>query len=1033
MPVTADQLLSLYLAYFGRPPDVAGERFYIAGQSELTDVLHGFSASAESLALRGSGFGAAQVNAIYQNLFNRDAEPAGQQYWQDAVGSGRISSAEAALAILQGAQNADKTSVQNKLAVSGAFFAQLDTDREIAGYTGDAAAALARSFLKGVDATSASLGTALAALTAQVDLVTGLTVPVPPGAPAPSFAVAKSGGDIVSFVAAGALVTVTEAGGTFTFTSSGGTAGTGTATAPVAGVVVPGSTTLSIASTLASGKVFTGTGTALVVANTAGEDLTAFTATGVGGYQLTSGQGNTLTAAQALISRIGASGTAGALTDAGTTAVHDTLAALGGGVAATLKANGVDNVVATAATGADLSAISVGGIDSITLASGQNYTLTAAQAALVATAPGTQTVTLATVASGPLLLPAAVESFVLGNFANNVTLGAAAQNVSSPAGTATTLAIGGTTPTGTWALANSADVLVATDGANITGVNTGSATTAENLSLTGGITMTAAQYSAFNTGSIIAAGTTDKITLTTALNTGAMLHAAVENFTLAAGNNSLELGATGQSIDASALGAGEGLSLAGNFAASVTLTAGNLLASGADGGLTVTGGTGANTLTTGAGADTINAGDGADVITGGGGIDTLNGGNGDDTFIFGSMADFLSGSQVVDQIDGGSGTDTVRVDATIAITATDDLASRMTGVEQINAQVQSASTRAYSLVAGAGMLGGLVTVDLSGDTKVASTGLLDFSAATSAMTLKGVAQGTNTITGGAGADTLVGGANNDLFIFGSAAAAALDTVIGGGGSDTVLFRSTAGATLVVGDKFSAGLSYLVTTGSTAGASVGSTAENIDASTHTLGGVTLTGNAGNNTLTGSAGADTLVGGGGNDTVRGGGGNDTITTSTSGATTYVFEAIASGNGVDALAGVRSTGTFNFSAFLGHAGAVQSAAVDATVPTVGLDLTGGSNIGVRFGSTALTSSDILLATDNGVAGEVAVGDNGKAVVFSFSPASSTGSANGSIYYVEDTNAAVGQQTFTVTLVGTMTGSAASITQMAASVTYL
>ena len=176
----------------------------------------------------------------------------------------------------------------------------------------------------------------------------------------------------------GAQISVTESGGTYTFTS--GTS-TGTLTGTIAGYVVPASTTFSISSVLASGKVFSGTGTALVVANTAGENLTSFSATGVGGYQLTSGQNYTLTAAQGAIGRIGATGTAGALTDAGTITVRDTLAALGGGVGATLKTNGADSVVATTTAGADISAITVGGIDSIVLVAG-NYTVTAAQAAL---------------------------------------------------------------------------------------------------------------------------------------------------------------------------------------------------------------------------------------------------------------------------------------------------------------------------------------------------------------------------------------------------------------------------------------------------------------------------------------------------------------------------------------------------------------------------------------------------------------------------------------------------------------------------
>ncbi len=1082
------------------------------------------------------------------------------------------------------------------------------------------------------------------------------------GGPPPVFAVTKDAGNIASFTLAGTQIDVTEAGGTFTFTSSGGSVGTATVAGPLVGIIVPGGSTLAISSALAGSKAFSGAGTALVVANAAGEDLTAFTATGVTGFALTSGQNYTLTAAQAAIGRIGTGGAAGTLTDAGTTTVRDTLAALGGGTAATLKTHGADSVIATAAPG-DISGTTVAGIDSIFLDPG-SYTMTAAQAALANGATGSQVVTLTTQATS--VLAASVESFVLGNFANNVTLGTAAQNLSSPAGTGTTLAIAGTTPTGTWALAHASnDTLVATDGANITGVNGGNATTAEKLTLTdgitmtqaqhealasiaasgssdsvtittsgavttradvetykvsnsgtpntvtvthgtvnvtggsgnttvvigtgvvatgtynlqaasdsfslatgmdlsgvnggaattaenlsfsgavkmtqaqhegfttvsapvpvsdsveittggsvtakagietyilsaagpntvtvlagtnvtgrnanattinvgggtvtgnytlangadllkatdgahiagattttveslelsGAITMTAAQYNAFNPAGIGATGNNDRIILTTALNGGETLNAAVESFTLAAGNHAVILGAA-QAIDAQALTAGQSLALGGGFAANVTLADGNLSATSATGNTTVAGGAGANTIALGSGSDTVNAGGGADFITGGGGNDTLNGDAGNDTFLYGSMAQFISADALLDLVNGGNDIDTAEINGGIALTASSDL-TRMTSVEQIKAR-QSGTNFAHSIVVDKNFnLGGVNTIDLSGDTAGGSTSIIDFTGVTNAMTLKGVGVGANTITGGSGADTLVGGAGNDLFLFGSAAAAATDTAItGGGGADTVLFRSTAGETLVVGDKFSAGMSYLITTNSTATAA-GNTAENIDASTHTRGGVTLTGNAGNNVLTGTADADTLKGNGGVDVLRGGAGSDTITTFAGGTTTYVFEATASGNGADTLIGVRSGGIFDFSAFLGTSVIKRAAVEVATNPTpnplVGLDLTTGENIGIRYGTSSLNSGDIRLATDNSVVGEVAVADNGKAVVFSFSNASAGNNANGSIYYVEDTNTDVGEQSFAVTLVGEMSLSSATIAQIAGSGVFL
>ena len=167
---TRAELVSAYLAYFGRPPDFDGLKFY--ENVPYADVIANFSKSPESIALFGTTFGAAQINAIYQNLFNRDAEPAGLDYWSGRVNSGALSPAAAALGIMLGAQNADKTSVDNKIAIINLFESKLDTAAEIVGYSGSAAAASARAYIKTVDSTAASVTAATtgadAAVTAAV-------------------------------------------------------------------------------------------------------------------------------------------------------------------------------------------------------------------------------------------------------------------------------------------------------------------------------------------------------------------------------------------------------------------------------------------------------------------------------------------------------------------------------------------------------------------------------------------------------------------------------------------------------------------------------------------------------------------------------------------------------------------------------------------------------------------------------------------------------------------------------------------------
>lgn len=138
-----------YLAYFGRPVDPVG---YWAFQSSTEqEVYEAFFASPESQNLYGTEFGTAQINAIYNMLFNRDAEAEGLAYWLHQMELGLITPAGAALSILNGALNEDKVAIQNKLDASAKFTNALIGDTQTAeAYVGDAAAQYAREWLKTV-------------------------------------------------------------------------------------------------------------------------------------------------------------------------------------------------------------------------------------------------------------------------------------------------------------------------------------------------------------------------------------------------------------------------------------------------------------------------------------------------------------------------------------------------------------------------------------------------------------------------------------------------------------------------------------------------------------------------------------------------------------------------------------------------------------------------------------------------------------------------------------------------------------------
>ena len=171
MAASTQTIQKMYIAYFGRPADTIGLQYW-ADKTEA-QIIAGFSASSESQALFGNQGSAAKVNAIYNNLFARDAEPAGLQYWVQKLESGQVSQAEAMYTILNNAGAGDATAVANKLAAAEAFTAQIDTTPEILGYTGANAAQSAREWLTKVNANTASLDAAKASAPAALAAAAG--------------------------------------------------------------------------------------------------------------------------------------------------------------------------------------------------------------------------------------------------------------------------------------------------------------------------------------------------------------------------------------------------------------------------------------------------------------------------------------------------------------------------------------------------------------------------------------------------------------------------------------------------------------------------------------------------------------------------------------------------------------------------------------------------------------------------------------------------------------------------------------------
>ena len=330
--------------------------------------------------------------------------------------------------------------------------------------------------------------------------------------------------------------------------------------------------------------------------------------------------------------------------------------------------------------------------------------------------------------------------------------------------------------------------------------------------------------------------------------------------------------------------------------------------------VTLSGGNGNDSLFGGSQNDSLTGGDGNDTMTGAGGNDSLTGGNGNDIFLFDT--DSPLGRDVVN---GGAGTDTLNLsDSSTAVT------------------VNLATTTADQTVNGNLIL--RLSANLENIT--GGTGDDTLTGSTAANILFGD-DGNDTLNGGAGNDTLNGGAGNDRVVqtvnanqtltntlvtgTGNDTLVSIEqaTLTGGTGNNTFTVSGWTGAAIINGaggtDTIvsSNDADFLLTnallTRSTAGVFTLTSVERatltggagnnvLDASTFTLGIVTLSGGNGNDTLLGGSQNDSLTGGDGNDTLGGSDGNDSLTAGNG------DDSLSGGNGTDTLTGGNGNDTLN-----------------------------------------------------------------------------------------------------------------------------
>ena len=121
---------SFYLAFYGRPADPAGMKYWAEQLSkaggDINAIKTAFATSEEAQVRFGSDTAAERVTQVYQQLFNREPDAEGKAYWVDVVSKGHASVADVAIAVLGGAQGSDRALSDLRQQAADSFTAEVE-------------------------------------------------------------------------------------------------------------------------------------------------------------------------------------------------------------------------------------------------------------------------------------------------------------------------------------------------------------------------------------------------------------------------------------------------------------------------------------------------------------------------------------------------------------------------------------------------------------------------------------------------------------------------------------------------------------------------------------------------------------------------------------------------------------------------------------------------------------------------------------------------------------------------------------------
>jgi hypothetical protein len=121
-PATQENLIKLYIATFDRVPDAKGLQYWLDSGWEIEAIAISFFDQEETKVKYPEGFSLPDfINAIYANLFDRDADSEGFEYWLEALQKDETLRPLFILAVINGALGDDVKILSNKTEVGLAF------------------------------------------------------------------------------------------------------------------------------------------------------------------------------------------------------------------------------------------------------------------------------------------------------------------------------------------------------------------------------------------------------------------------------------------------------------------------------------------------------------------------------------------------------------------------------------------------------------------------------------------------------------------------------------------------------------------------------------------------------------------------------------------------------------------------------------------------------------------------------------------------------------------------------------------------